>query len=75
MVLSLLVSRRTSTRGNQLKLWLFDIKRTYFNALASREHLYIEVPNELVPDVTNPRGVTRVLRRSMYGTRDAVANW
>ena len=56
--ISLLMSRRSSS---------FDIKRAYFNALAAREHLYIEVPLELISEGTDPSTVIDILRKSMYG--------
>ena len=74
-VFSLFMSRRQSRAGKPLKVRLFDIKRAYFNAAAAREHLYIEVPEELIPAGVDPKDVIGILRKSMYGTRDAGANW
>ena len=75
MIFSLLASKKSSRNKRPVKVRLFDIKRAYFNAPAARENLFIEVPEELVPEGTNPADVIGILRKSMYGTRDAGANW
>ena len=48
-----------------------DVKRAYFNVPASRE-LYVEVPRE---DPNWQPGHLGKLKLSLYGTRDAAANW
>ena len=48
-----------------------DVKRAYFHAPATRE-LYVEVPKE---DPNWRPGLLGKLRLSLYGTRDAAANW
>ena len=57
MISSLLTSRRSSSMEKNMKVRRFDIKRAYFNASAAREHLYIEVPLELIPEGTDPSTV------------------
>ena len=50
---------------------LSDVKRAYFHAPTKRE-LYVEVPKE---DPNWQPGLLGRLRLSLYGTRDAAANW
>ena len=75
LVFSLYASRSLSRNGKPLKVGLYDISRAYFNATASREDLFIEVPDELLPAGTSRDDVIGILQKSMYGTRDAGANW
>ena len=72
---SLLTSRRLSRTGKSLKVRLRDIKRAYFKALAARQHLHIEVLTGLIPKGTDPSTVIGIVRKSMFGTRDAGPNW
>ena len=46
-----------------------DVKRAHFTAAATRE-VYVELPQEL-----EEPGKVGLLRKSMYGTRDAAKNW
>ncbi len=48
-----------------------DIRRAYFHAPALRE-VYIELPHE---DERREKGYVGILRKSLYGTRDAALNW
>ena len=50
---------------------LSDVKRAYLNAPATRE-LYVELPDE---DPGKAKGLVGKLNLSLYGTRDAAANW
>ena len=50
---------------------LSDVKRAYFHAPTDRE-LYVELPKE---DPKWKLGLLGKLRLSLYGTRDAAANW
>jgi len=75
LIFSLYASRRRSRAGKVLKIGLYDVKRAHFNAAATRPDLFIEVPTELVPEGVDPKTVIGVLIKSMYGTRDAGANW
>ena len=70
MIFSLLMSRRLSSMGKNLQVRLFDIKKAYFNALAIRDNLYIEVSVELIPKDTDLSTVIGILRKSMFGPRD-----
>ena len=73
-VWSLYASRTRSKGGKPLKVGLFDVRRAHFNATATRT-IYIEVPIEMVPAGTDPKTLIGILEKSMYGTRDAGANW
>ena len=70
MIFSLLMSRRLSSMGKNLKVRLLEIKKAYFNALAIRDNLYIEVSVELIPKDTDLSTVIGILRKSMFGPRD-----
>ena len=50
---------------------LSDVKRAYFHAPTDRE-LYVELPKE---DPKWKLGLLGKPRLSLYGTRDAAANW
>lgn len=50
---------------------LSHVKRAYFHAPATRE-LYVEIPAE---DPRGGQGLVGRLNLSVYGTRDAAANW
>ena len=52
-----------------MKLDFIDVRRAYFHAKAKRE-MYIELPME-----DSEEGMCGILRKSMYGTRDAAQNW
>ena len=60
-----------TVRGKDSHVMLSDVKRAYFHAPAERE-LYAELPPE-----DKDYGVGKVgrLNLSLYGTRDATANW
>lgn len=66
---SLMMSKRTSSRGKPLKLGFWDISRAHFYGNAVRK-IYIELPEEDAED-----GMVGILRRSMYGTQDASNIW
>ena len=51
------------------KLLFIDIKKAFFHALARRT-VYVALP----PEDSEP-GMCGLLRKSMYGTRDAAQNW
>ncbi len=62
----------TTTNGKVRKsVMINDIKRAYFHAPALRE-VYIELPPE---DERRQHGYIGILRKSLYGTRDAALNW
>eukprot|EP00969_Alexandrium_andersonii_P133793 5917110-Alexandrium_andersonii.AAC.1 len=52
-----------------MKLEFIDIKRAFFHAKARRE-VYVDLPPEDAEE-----GMCGVLRKSMYGARDAAQNW
>ena len=56
----------------EIRTMIIDIRRAYFHAKAQRE-VYVKLPPE------DPRGddpsVCGLLNQSLYGTRDAGANW
>ena len=66
-----IISIAASNRGRGYKLMTNDIRRAYFYAPARRS-IYIELPEE--DDRKTPDKVGK-LNFSMYGTRDAAANW
>ena len=68
--LRLMLSRLASRRG--CKLMYADVSRAYFYAPAVRP-VYVKLPTEDVND--NDDGMVGKLNMSMYGTRDAAANW
>ena len=69
--LKLLVSDCATEQGSETHLMLSDVKRAYFHAPAVRE-LYVELPDE---DPGKAQGLVGKLNLSLYGTRDAAANW
>ena len=69
--LKLLLGSAATGEGRETHLMLSDVKRAYFHAPATRE-LYVEVPRE---DPQWKPGLLGRLRLSLYGTRDAAANW
>ena len=69
--LKILVSDAATDRGRETHLMLSDVKRAYFHAPATRE-LYVELPDE---DPGKAEGLVGKLNLSLYGTRDAAANW
>jgi len=56
--------------SEKLVLGFLDVKRAHFCSKATRE-LYVELPEEC----GQPKGKVGLLRRSMYGCRDAGFNW
>ncbi len=71
--MKILLHIAASTHGNKLtnSIMVNDIRRAYFYAPALRE-VYIELPEE---DERKAKGYIGVLRKSLYGTRDAARNW
>ena len=69
--LKLLVSEAATDEGRRSHIMLSDVKRAYFHAPARRE-LYVELPPE---DPGYGQGRVGRLNLSLYGTRDAAANW
>jgi hypothetical protein len=69
--LKLLISTAASDVQRETHIMLSDVKRAYFHAPAERE-LYVEVPGE---DPNWKPGLLGRLKLSLYGTRDAAANW
>ena len=69
------VSRQMSRSRKCLKVGLYDVRRAHFNAEATRDDLFIEIPDELIPEGKTREEVIGVLLKCMYGTRDAAANW
>ena len=69
--LKILISTAASDKSRSTHIMLSDVKRAYFHAPAERE-LYEEVPRE---DPKWEPGLLGRLKLSLYGTRDAAANW
>ena len=69
--LKILISSAASDTTRETHLMLSDVKRAYFHAPATRE-LYVELP---VEDPGHAQGLVGKLNLSLYGTRDAAANW
>ena len=71
VLFSLLVSDGPHTRGEDLQIGIYDISRAHFMPKAIRE-LFIELP-----DIDQVAGEDKVglLRRTMYGCRDASHGW
>ena len=75
MLMSILASRQPTRLGKgemPYKLGLFDVSRAHFYADAERK-VFIRLPPE-DPRAGEP-GVCGILRKSMYGCRDAAALW
>ena len=71
-VLRLILSEAASQSdkpGRELKLMLLDAKKAHLHAMAERE-IYVELP----PERARP-GSCCLLRRCLYGTRDAPRLW
>ena len=68
MLMSLAVSCK-GCRGPPNKLLFVDVRRAYFHAPARRP-VFVHLPDE---DATP--GMCGMLLKSLYGTRDAAANW
>ena len=71
-----LIISHAASQGNHGKgsngLLYVDVRRAYFNAPVKRE-VYVEIPSE---DKSEEDGdVVGRLKASLYGTRDAAANW
>ena len=69
--LKLLISNAANAEKKDIHMMISDVKRAYFHAPATRE-LYVEVPQE---DPNWQPGLLGKLNLSLYGTRDAAANW
>ena len=61
--------KRTARRKHKKKLLLIDVRRAYLYAAAKRD-VYV-----VLPDEDASPGMCGKLMKSMYGTRDAAANW
>ena len=66
---SLLTSMKRSTAGKQLTLKLTDISRAHFYGKAERR-VFVTLP-----EGDEEQGMCGLLKRTMYGTRDASAVW
>ena len=66
---SLLTSMKRSTAGKQLTLKFTDISRAHFYGKAERR-VFVTLP-----EGDEEQGVCGLLKRTMYGTRDASAVW
>ena len=71
--LKLIMSQASGNRSDGIHVMLSDVKRAYFNALASRE-LYVELPRK-DPWYIEGQCVVGRLRLALYGTRDAAQLW
>ena len=60
LILCLFMSIGLSKAGKRYKVGLYDIKRAYFNAKATRE-VFIKLPEELIPEGTDPTTVIAYL--------------
>ena len=69
LMLSLLVCRQQTKRGGVLKMGLYDISRAHFYGVAKRR-VFVSLPDEEAEP-----GKCALLKRTMYGTRDASATW
>ena len=70
-VMKLLLSTLTTANRGE-RLMVADVKRAYFHA-KSKRLIYVELPPEDVGP--GEEGMCGRLNYSMYGTRDAAANW
>ena len=64
-----LATRKTSKKGNPLRLALYDISRAHFYGKAQRK-IYVTLP----PEDDEP-GKCAILLKTMYGTQDASHVW
>ena len=55
--------------GEDIVMDFVDVVRAYFHALARRQE-YVKLPSE-----DHAEGMRGLLKRAMYGTRDAAQNW
>ena len=73
MLFSMAMTERVGfSKGREadgMKIEFMDIKRAFFHATARRE-VYVELPQEDAQE-----GMCGMLKKSMYGTRDAAQNW
>lgn len=69
---SLMMSRRTSSRGKPLKLAFFDISRAHFYGELDRE-VFAELPTELKHKYGDD--MVAKLKKSWYGLQDASRIW
>ena len=67
----MLVGHAASHKDEDIHIMLSDVKRACFHAPATRE-LYVEVPRE---DPNWQPSVLARLKLSLFGTRNAAANW
>ena len=65
-------SRPNDKEGSQIRTMIIDIKRAYFYAPSQRD-VYVKLPPE-DPKSKDP-SLCAKLMKSLYGTRDAGANW
>jgi hypothetical protein len=68
MILSHAASGRRSSKGGR-KILVIDARKAHLHAMAERT-VYVALP----PEVRRP-GMCALLRRCLYGTRDAPARW
>ena len=63
------MSRQYAKSGKRLKMFFLDVKRVHFNSPV-RRLIYVKLPPE-----DHTEGMCGRLLKSMYGCRDASANW
>ena len=68
-MLSRFATRQQRGVDNDLKMLVLDISRAHFHPPAKRE-IYVDLPEEDAED-----GKVGLLTKTMYGTRDAAAEW
>ena len=68
----LLADAASRCKGHEIRTMVVDIKRAYFYAPSQRD-IYVRLPPE-DPRAGDPNICGR-LKKSLYGTRDAGANW
>ena len=60
--------------GNGKSILIADVSRAFFEAPAKRD-LCVELPEEALQGDEAPQNTVGKLLASLYGTRDASANW
>ena len=61
-------------RGERKGILIADVSRAFFEAPARRD-VCVELPEEALVDGESTAEVVGKLMASLYGTRDALANW
>jgi hypothetical protein len=69
MLISIVTSEKGVIEGERVKLDVIDVRRAYFHAKARRA-VNVRLPAE---DAT--QGMCGILKKAMYGTRDAAYTW